>query len=71
MRIREIVQQAIAEKYLTMVAEEQLRQLLTTKNEREDLAAFLRLQQAIMDGGVQQQSRESILGRCGHRTRGI
>lgn len=60
MRIREIVQQAIAKKYLTVVAEEQLRQLLTTKNDQEDLAAFLQLQQAVMDGCVQQQSRESL-----------
>jgi hypothetical protein len=60
MRIREIVQQAIAQKYLTTVAEEQLRQLLTTKNDREDLAAFLLLQQAVMNGCVQQQSRETL-----------
>lgn len=70
MRIREIVQQAIAQKYLTVVAEEQLRQLLATKNDREDLAAFLLLQQAVMNGGVQQQSRESLrqkLSRSSHR----
>lgn len=60
MRIREIVQQAIANQYLTVIAEEQLRQLLTTKNEREDLAAFLQLQQAVMNGRVQQQSRETL-----------
>ncbi|NJO79279.1 MAG: hypothetical protein HC827_12660 [Cyanobacteria bacterium RM1_2_2] len=60
MRIREIVQQAIAEQYLTVAAEEQLRQLLTTKNDREDLVAFLLLQQAVMNGSVQQQSRESL-----------
>lgn len=60
MRIREIVQQAIAQKYLTVLAEEQLRQLLATKNDREDLAAFLLLQQAVMNGCVQQQSRESL-----------
>jgi sulfur relay (sulfurtransferase) DsrF/TusC family protein len=60
MRIREIVQQAIAQKYLTVAAEDQLRQLLATKNDCEDLAAFLLLQQAVMNGVVQQQSRESL-----------
>jgi hypothetical protein len=60
MRIREIVQHAIANQYLTVAAEDQLRQLLATKNDREDLAAFLLLQQAVMNGRVQQQSRESL-----------
>lgn len=57
-RIREIVQQAITEQYLTITAEEHLRQLLVKKNEREDLSAFLNLQQAVMNGIVRQESRE-------------
>jgi hypothetical protein len=65
MRIRAIVQQAITKKYLTVGAEEQLRQLLATKNDREDLAAFLLLQQAVMNGGVRQQSREALQQKLG------
>lgn len=56
--IREIVQQTLEIGYLTIDAEEQLRQLLTTKYDREDLAAFMRLQQAAMSGRVKQESRE-------------
>ena len=55
--IREIVQQAIATSYLTFEAEEQLRQLLQTKYEKEDLNAFMKLQQAAMEGRVRQESR--------------
>lgn len=58
--IRELVQQAIATGYLTVEAEEQLRQLLTKKYDREDLTAFMRLQQAAMAGNVRQESRELL-----------
>ncbi|HEY9675735.1 MAG TPA: hypothetical protein V6D11_30105 [Waterburya sp.] len=58
MHIREVVQQAITKGYLTVAAENQLRQLLTTKYDSEDFNAFMRLQQAAMDGRVQQESRE-------------
>lgn len=57
-RIREVVQQALSTGYLTLAAENQLRQLLTTKYEREDLNAFMTLQQAAMAGRVRQESRE-------------
>jgi flagellar biosynthesis protein FliP len=54
--IREIVQQAITNSYLTVEAEEQLRRLLRTKYEKEDLNAFMKLQQAAMEGHVTQES---------------
>jgi hypothetical protein len=57
-RIREVVQQALSTGYLTVAAENQLRQLLRTKYEREDLNAFMTLQQAAMAGRVRQESRE-------------
>lgn len=56
--IREVVQQALATGYLTMAAEEQLRQLLQKKYSLEDLDAFIMLQQAAMVGQVKQESRE-------------
>ena len=45
-------------------AENQLRQLLTTKYDREDLKAFMTLQQAVIDGRVKQESRELIRCPC-------
>jgi hypothetical protein len=57
-RIREVVQQALSAGYLTVAAENQLRQLLQTKYDREDLNAFMRLQEATMAGRVRQESRE-------------
>lgn len=62
--IREVVQEAIEIGYLTMEAEEQLRRLLTKKYDREDLIAFMRLQQAAMEGRVKQESRELMSARC-------
>jgi hypothetical protein len=59
--IRDIVQQALATGYLTIAAQEQLRQLLqTTKYGKEDINAFMKLQKAAMDGHVQQEIRELI-----------
>ncbi|MDY7014159.1 MAG: hypothetical protein SVX43_11285 [Cyanobacteriota bacterium] len=57
--IREVVHQALTTGYLTIEAENQLRQLLQrTKYGWEDLRAFMRLQEAAMAGLVKQQSRE-------------
>jgi hypothetical protein len=56
--IRDIVKQSIARGYLTVAAENQLRQLLQTKYDREDLKAFMTLQQVAMAGLVRQESRE-------------
>jgi hypothetical protein len=58
--IRNLVQQALSTGYLTIEAEEQLRRMLATKYELEDLEAFMTLQQAAMIGEVKQQSRELL-----------
>ncbi len=55
--IRDLVQQALASSYLSVEAEEQLRRLLQTKYEKEDLKAFMKLQLAVMEGLVRQESR--------------
>ena len=60
LQIRNVVQQALSTGYLTIEAEDQLRQMLTKKYELEDLKAFMRLQQAAMAGQVKQQSREML-----------
>lgn len=60
-RIRDVVQKALATGYLTVEAENQLRVLLTTRYDVEDLNAFMNLQEAAMTGKVKQESRE----RCG------
>jgi hypothetical protein len=57
-QIREVVQQVLQTGYLTIEAENQLRQLLSCKYDTEDLNAFLALQQAALDGYVKQESRE-------------
>jgi len=58
--ICEIVQQALATGYLTVEAENQLRQLLSTKYDGEDFKAFIQLQQEAMEGRVKQESRELL-----------
>lgn len=58
--IREIVQQALTTGYLTVEAENQLRQLLLTKYDWEDFNAFIRLQHEAMEGRVKQESRELL-----------
>lgn len=58
--IRDVVQTALSTGYLTIEAEDQLRKMLSQKYEREDLNAFMSLQQAAMAGVVRQQSRESL-----------
>lgn len=62
MLIRELVKQALVTGYLTIEAEEQLRELLKGKYDQDDLKAFMKLQQAAMTGRVKQESRE--LMRC-------
>lgn len=66
--IREIVQQALKTGYLTVEAEDQLRQLLLTKYDWEDFRAFIILQHEAMEGRVRQESRELLKSRripCG------
>lgn len=58
--IRNVVQQALSTGYLTIEAEEQLRQMLTKKYDLEDFKAFMSLQEAAMAGLVKQQSRELL-----------
>jgi flagellar biosynthesis protein FliP len=58
--IRDLVKHAISTGYLTVEAEAQLREMLTKKYEREDLNAFMALQQAAMAGRVKQESRELL-----------
>jgi len=60
-RIRDVVQKALASGYLTVEAENQLRHLLTSRYDVEDFNAFMTLQEAAMTGKVKQESRE----RCG------
>ncbi len=67
--IREIAQQALTTGYLTLEAENRLRQLLSTKYDTEDFRAFLRLQQGAMEGRVQQESRELLYGRTSTKNR--
>ncbi|MEG4501930.1 hypothetical protein QUB05_32775 [Microcoleus sp. F10-C6] len=57
--IRDLSQQALILGSLTIEAENQLRQMLTTtKYDLEDLNAFMALQLAVMSGLVKQESRE-------------
>lgn len=56
--IRELVKEALETGYLTLEAEEQLRQLLKTKYDLEDFHAFMTLQEAAISGRVRQQSRQ-------------
>jgi hypothetical protein len=57
-QIRELVQQALNIGYLDLKAEEQLRQLLGAKYDRDDLRLFMELQQAAMNGEVKLESHE-------------
>ncbi|MBK1988434.1 hypothetical protein A0J48_012945 [Sphaerospermopsis aphanizomenoides BCCUSP55] len=57
-RIRDIVQTAFTTGYLTLQAENQLRQLLSTRYDFEDFNAFMALQEAAMMGEIKQESRE-------------
>lgn len=59
--IRDVVREALTTGYLSIAAENQLRQLLRTKYDLEDFNSFMKLQQAAMIGLVKQESRELIL----------
>ena len=59
-RIRDIVHKALKTGYLTVEAEDQLRQLLRKRYDSEDLNAFMNLQEAAMKGQVKQESRERL-----------
>jgi hypothetical protein len=57
--IRDVVQQAITTGYLTVSAEERLRQLLRTEYDLEDFNAFVTLQSAGVAGLLRQEPRET------------
>jgi hypothetical protein len=56
--IRDVVKQVLGTGYLTVDEENQLRSLLRTKYDIEDLNAFMTLQEAAMDGLIKQESRQ-------------
>jgi hypothetical protein len=58
MLIRDLVTQTLKTGFLSIEAEDKLRQLLLKGYETEDLVAFIKLQQAAMNGLVVQESRE-------------
>ncbi len=59
-RMQDIIQQALRTGYLTIEAENQLRKLLRGKCKPEDIKAFMKLQQAAMEGVVRQEARELL-----------
>jgi hypothetical protein len=55
--IRELATEALERGFLSLDAENRLREMLKKKYELEDLRAFMCLQKAAMSGTVQQESR--------------
>ncbi|WP_392535750.1 hypothetical protein [Nostoc sp. C117] len=55
--IKEIVQEALANGYLSIVAEDQMRSLMQSNYDSEDLDAWIILQRSVMAGDVKQESR--------------
>lgn len=55
--ISEVVDKALKTGFLSIQAEDDLRQLLSTKYDQQDFSAFMRLQRAAMAGLVKQESR--------------
>ena len=53
-----LVQQTIESGNLTLVVEEQIRRLSQHQRNREDICALIRLQRAVMEGEVEQESRQ-------------
>ncbi|VXD23348.1 conserved hypothetical protein [Planktothrix serta PCC 8927] len=59
--IHKLVNQTLEQGYLTQKVEAELRELLqTTKYSQDDFEAFIRLQNAAIDGLVKQESREQL-----------
>ena len=58
--IRELVKEALQTGTLTLEAEQELRQLLSTKYDLPDLHALMTLQHAAISGRVRQQSRQQL-----------
>jgi hypothetical protein len=55
--IKEIVQEALNTGYLSVVAEDQIRMLIQTNYDSDDLDAWIILQRSIVAGDVKQESR--------------
>jgi hypothetical protein len=55
--IKEVVQEALTTGYLSVVAEDQMRVLIQTNYDSEDLDAWIILQRAVVTGDVKQESR--------------
>lgn len=62
--IRDVVREAFTVGYLSVEAEEQLRQLLRTKYDAKDFKAFMLLQHAVASGIIRQESRELAQRQC-------
>ncbi|MCT7950102.1 hypothetical protein NG798_09920 [Ancylothrix sp. C2] len=58
--IRELVKEALQTGILTLEAEKELRQLLSTKYDLQDLHALMTLQHGAISGRVRQQSRQQL-----------
>lgn len=58
--IREIVFNALASQYLSIEAEESLRQLMQSKYGADDFEALMSLQGAFLAGSLRQESRERL-----------
>lgn len=56
--IRQVVEEVLKTGYLSLEAEEKLRQLLAEQYDLDDLNAFMLLQHAAMSGRIKLQSRE-------------
>lgn len=59
-QICEVVENVLSVGFLTVEAEEQLKQLLAVKYDLEDIDALTRLQQAAISGLVRQESQELL-----------
>lgn len=55
--IKEIVEKALATGYLSIVAEDEVRSLIQSDYDSEDLDAWILLQRSIVAGDVKQESR--------------
>ncbi|MFN6514643.1 MAG: hypothetical protein RMY29_009090 [Nostoc sp. CreGUA01] len=55
--IKQIVEEALATGYLSIVAEEEMRSLIQSDYDSEDLDAWILLQRSVVSGDVKQESR--------------
>ncbi|MDZ8110560.1 MAG: hypothetical protein RM338_33855 [Nostoc sp. DedQUE12a] len=55
--IKQLVEEALATGYLSIVAEEEIRSLIQSDYDSEDLDAWILLQRSVVAGDVKQESR--------------